>query len=72
MTSRKITHDGTLKLAGVAHFIGTSLVGWSVGIKPLANGTMEVFFGRLLLGWINPATESFQRAASRPLEAGQP
>jgi hypothetical protein len=33
---------------------------------------MEVWFGRLLLGWIEPTTQSFQRADIRPLEAGQP
>ena len=72
MASRKVASHGDLKLDGVAYFIGTSLAGWSVGLKPVANGTVEVWFGRLLLGWIDPATESFQRAASRPLEAGQP
>jgi putative transposase len=72
LASRKVTADGTIKLEGCGYFIGTSLAGWSVGLKPLAGGTMEVWFGRLLLGWIEPATESFQRADIRPLEAGQP
>ena len=72
MASRKVAPDGTIKFAGSGYFIGTSLVGWSVGLKPMAEGTREVWFGRLLLGWIEPATESFQRADIRPLEAGQP
>jgi putative transposase len=71
MVRRKITHDGTIRLDGVAYFIGTSLMGWSVGLKPLASGDFEVWFGRLLLGWLAPATQSFQRADIRPLEAGQ-
>jgi transposase InsO family protein len=72
LASRKIAANGLLGWAGSKYFIGTSLIGWSVGLKPLASGTLEVWFGRLLLGWLDPATESFQRAASRPLEAGQP
>jgi transposase InsO family protein len=72
LASRKVTNDGTIKVSGRGYFIGTSLTGWSVGLKPRAEGTIEVWFGRLLLGWIEPATESFQRADIRPLEAGQP
>jgi putative transposase len=72
MARRKVTNDGTIKVSGSSYFIGTSLTGWSVGLKPLAEEIVEVWFGRLLLGWIEPATESFQRADIRPLEAGQP
>jgi len=71
MLRRKVTNDGTIKLDGVAYFIGTSLMGWSVGLKPMATEIFEVWFGRLLLGWLAPATQSFQRADIRPLEAGQ-
>ena len=72
MESRKVGGHGRIGYRGRPLFIGTSLAGWSVGLKHVANGELEVWFGRLLLGWIDPATESFQRAASRPLEAGQP
>ena len=72
MASRKVNQIGYLRWGGAGYFIGTSLAGWSVGLKPQPQGTMEVWFGRLLLGWIDPATESFQRADIRPLEAGQP
>lgn len=72
LASRKVTTSGTIGWAGTHLFISSSLVGWSVGLKPLADGTYETWFGRLLLGWIDPATESFQRADLRPLEAGQP
>jgi putative transposase len=66
MGSRKVTNDGKISVGGNTYFIGTSLMGWSVGLKPLAEGTVEVWFGRLLLGWIEPATESFERADIRP------
>lgn len=72
LQARKINAGGRLALADVKYFISTSLAGWSVGLQPLATGQAEVWFGRLLLGWIDPATESFHRADVRPLEAGQP
>jgi transposase InsO family protein len=72
MASRKVSNEGDITWERASFFIGASLAGWPVGLRSLINGTLEVWFGRLLLGWIDPATESFQRAASRPLEAGQP
>jgi transposase InsO family protein len=72
MASRKVNPHGDIGWQGMDLFISTSLAGWSVGLKPLSCGRLEVCFGRLLLGWIDPATESFQRADICPLEAGQP
>ena len=72
LASRKVSTDGDIQWEASTYFIGTSLAGWSVGLKALADETFEVWFGRLLLGWMDPATESFQRADIRPLEAGQP
>jgi transposase InsO family protein len=71
MDRRRVSRQGTIGWEAITLFITTSLAGWSVGLKPLACGQLEVWFGRLLLGWIEPATESFQRAEDRPLEAGQ-
>ncbi len=72
MDSRRVGEGGIIRWASTPLFITCSLAGWSVGLKQLADGRLEVWFGRLLLGWIEPATESFQRAEDRPLEAGQP
>jgi transposase InsO family protein len=71
LDTRKVSQHGTIKHSGTLLFLTTSLAGWSVGLKPLANGQHEVWFGRLLLGWLDPTTESFQRADIRPLEARQ-
>jgi transposase InsO family protein len=68
---RRVGPQGRIMWAGIPLFITTSLAGWSVGLKPMANGRLEAWFGRLLLGWIDPATESFLRADIRPQEAGQ-
>jgi transposase InsO family protein len=69
--ARRVGPQGRIMWGGMPLFITTSLAGWSVGLKPMENGRLEVWFGRLLLGWIDPATESFQRADIRPQEAGQ-
>lgn len=71
MDRRRVSGQGTIRWEAITFFITSSLAGWSVGLKPLASGLLEVWFGRLLLGWIEPGTESFQRAEDRPLEAGQ-
>ena len=69
--ARRVGPQGRIMWGGMPLFITTSLAGWSVGLKPMENGRQEVWFGRLLLGWIDPATESFLRADIRPQEAGQ-
>jgi putative transposase len=68
---RRVSRQGTIRWWSMVLFISNSLAGWSVGLKPAAGSRLEVWFGRLLLGWIDPGTESFQRAEDRPLEAGQ-
>jgi len=71
MDTRKVGQHGTIKWTGNLLFITSSLAGWSVGLKPLADGRQEVWFGRLFWGWLDPQTESFQRADIRPLETAQ-
>lgn len=72
MYGRRVDKHGKVDWQGAEITISGSLRGWSVGLNPLAEGKVEVWFGRLLLGWLDRATESFQRAENRPLEAGQP
>ena len=72
MYSRRIDKHGMVKWEGAEIFITTSLRGWSVGLKPVAEAKIEAWFRRLLLGWIDRSTESFHPAASRRVEAGQP
>jgi putative transposase len=70
MDTRRVGQHGKIRWAGAGYFISSSLDSWSVGIKPAVGGRQEVWFGRLLLGWLDPATQSFQRAGDRPLKAG--
>ena len=46
-----------------------ALAGWSVGLKPVEQEQLEVWFARLLLGWIDPKTASFRRADILPKTA---
>jgi transposase InsO family protein len=72
MLPRRIGRQGDLKWENHRIFITTALAGWDVGLKPTGEGTLEVWFGHLLLGWLDPRTASFQRGARPPLEAVQP
>ena len=55
MCSRRVSPKGLI-----------SLEGWSVGLKPIAEDLMEVWFGRLLLGQVDLGTRNFFRADIRP------
>ena len=52
--------------------ISAALGEWSVGLSARADGLIEVWFIRLLLGHLDPSTVSFQAARSGGLKAGQP
>ena len=66
MCSRRVCPKGTIKVDGHRLFLTTSLAGWSVGLKPIVEDLMEVWFGRLLLGQIDLSTSNFIRADIRP------
>lgn len=65
MCTRRVCNTGAIKVDGQSLFLSTALAGWSVGLKPIAEDLLEVWFGRLLLGQIDIATSSFIRADSR-------
>jgi putative transposase len=65
MCRRRVNSTGRIKLDGQDIFLSTSLAGWSVGLKPIAEDLMEVWFGRLLLGQVDLTASSFIRADSR-------
>ena len=53
-------------------FITTALGGWSVGLKPAEDGLIEIWFSKLLLGYLDPQTSGFQPARTGRLEAEEP
>jgi transposase InsO family protein len=66
MCPRRVCRHGTVKVNAQRLFLSTSLAGWSVGLKPITQNLLEVWFGRLLLGQIDLLTSSFIRADIRP------
>ena len=66
MCARRVDSNGAIKLDGQTLFLSTALASWSVGLKPIAQDLMEVWFGRLLLGQVDLSTSSFIRADIRP------
>src|SRR5437899_5561533 len=62
MCSRRVSAQGAIKLDGQTLFLSSALAGWSVGLKPISQQRMEVWFGPLLLGEVNLATSGFIRA----------
>ena len=68
MCPRRVTAGGQIKLDGQRIFLSTALAGWSVGLKPIAQDRLEIWFGRLLLGEIDSSASSFIRADVRAPE----
>ena len=66
MCTRRVCQHGLIKVDGQRLFLSTSLAGWSVGLKPITQNVMEVWFGRLLLGQIDLSASNFIRADIRP------
>src|SRR5438094_314658 len=50
MCPRRVSAHGTIKIDNQALFLSKALAGWSVGLKPITEQRMEVWFGRLLVG----------------------
>jgi len=50
--------------------ITSALGGWPVGLSPQADGLVEVWFSKLLLGFIDPKTACFRAAPRGRPEAG--
>lgn len=62
MASRKVRSSGAISWNDRALLISRSLAGWNVGLQSDAQGEIEVWFARLLLGWIEPESRIFFRA----------
>jgi len=63
--------SGTISYRCEPISITSALGGWTVGLSPQADGLVAVWFSKLLLGHIDPASASFKAAQLGRLEAGQ-
>ena len=59
MESRRVHQKGTIRYGGDLYDVSSALAGWSVGVSPRQDGLVEVWFSKLLVGHIDPATASF-------------
>jgi hypothetical protein len=66
MCARRVGAKGAIKVDNQHFFLSTALAGWDVGLKPLAQDRLEVWFGRLLLGQVDLSVGQFVRADIGP------
>ena len=59
LITRRVQKNGEIRFENQLIFLSTALHGWDVGLKALKDGTLEIYFARLLLGHLDPATASF-------------
>jgi hypothetical protein len=59
MASRKVRSSGAISWNDQALLISKSLAGWNVGLQSDGQREIEVWFARLLLGWIEPESGFF-------------
>jgi hypothetical protein len=71
MTTRRVHKTGTIRFEGESIMLSTTLAGWSVGLNPLPEGLIEVWFAELIIGHIDPETWSFRAVRVQRTEAGQ-
>lgn len=59
LMTRRVKSSGFICFEKESIFLSSALSGWDVGLKPLRNGPLEVYFAKLLLGHLDPDTASF-------------
>ena len=57
--SRRVNQCGYIQYQGDRYRVTAALGGWSVGVSPRADGLVEVWFSKILLGHMDPTTASF-------------
>jgi transposase InsO family protein len=71
LTTRRVGSNGMISFRNESIRISESLAGWSVGLRPAAEGRIhEVYFAELLLGHIDPQVSAF--FAAKPPAAPPP
>jgi hypothetical protein len=68
MGSRQVNACGQIHWEKECYFLSRSLAGWNVGLQSLGQ-RVNVWFGRLLLGQIDPSSANFFRSDIRPKKA---
>jgi len=58
MIERKVQSNGSIKVYNQMYPLSTSLAGWNVGLRPLDQDHLELFFAQLRLGTIELSSNS--------------
>ncbi|NJL18938.1 MAG: transposase [Bdellovibrionaceae bacterium] len=67
METRKVhPRTGTIAYRGDYLLISKALSGWNVGLRPLCDERVEVWFAKLLLGHIHPKVAAFEPIRAHP------
>jgi len=66
MATRRVDKNGKLSWKDQRVFLTSSLAGWQVGLQGTQKDQLEVWFGRLLLGHLDPLNASFLRTDLSP------
>jgi transposase InsO family protein len=59
MIARRVQKSGTIRFEAESFFLSQALAGWDVGLAAQADGSLEVFFARVLLGRLEPQSAAF-------------
>jgi putative transposase len=65
MLERYVKSGGEFNFGGRLYFLSEALSGYKIGLKPIASGKFELFWGQLLVGWFQPAAADPIRLARR-------
>jgi len=66
--TRRVNQVGEIGWKHQRVFISTALAGWSVGLQPAKPDLWEVWFGRLLLGYLDERGMAFRRIDTPPVQ----
>jgi transposase InsO family protein len=65
MLERYVKSGGEFNFGGRLYFLSEALSGYNIGLKPIASGKFEIFWGQLLVGLLEPAAADPIRLARR-------
>src|SRR5246500_4059278 len=71
MIVRRVNDSGCIRFKDQSLFISQSLSGWNLGLKSTQNQKTQLWFARLPLANIGPATLSFERIDLNPFDGRQ-
>jgi hypothetical protein len=65
MLERYVKRGGEFNFCRRLYFLSEALSGYNIGLKPIAAGKFELFWGQLLVGLFEPAAADPVRLARR-------